>query len=108
MPGNKSDPKVDVAKKPGGGGSGGGSPKKTEKTLIKVRCFPSQYARQHHRPSCGPVTQDHTKKEDTDGVDAWSDPTVINEDDLSEEDLEIKQKMDLLVERVLEPVSSRV
>ena len=35
--------------------------------------------------------------------DEWSDPTKINEDDLSEEDLELKKNMDMLVERVLEP-----
>lgn len=34
--------------------------------------------------------------------DTWSDPTKINEEDLSEEDLELKKNIDMMVERVTE------
>ena len=45
--------------------------------------------------------KDKQKKEED---DEWSDPTKIDESTLSEEDLALKQNMDMLVERVMEPV----
>jgi hypothetical protein len=46
--------------------------------------------------------KDKDKKKGDD--DEWSDPTKIDESALSEEDLALKQNMDMLVERVMEPV----
>jgi hypothetical protein len=44
------------------------------------------------------------KKKTGEEADDWSDPTVINEEDLSEEDIELKKNIDMLVERLMETV----
>ena len=45
-------------------------------------------------------TQRKTKEDEKE--DTWSDPNHINEEELSDEDLELKKKIDLLVERAIE------
>ncbi len=54
---------------------------------------------------CSQRKEDKDKKKKKGDDDEWSDPTKIDESALSEEDLALKQNMDMLVERVMEPVS---
>lgn len=50
---------------------------------------------------CVQTKEDKEKKKKEE--DEWSDPTKIDESALSEEDLALKQNMDMLVERAMEP-----
>lgn len=77
---------------------------------LRARHAAHAAAGQHHRLAPVPIlTQRHPptaaqKKEDKEKekADEWSDPTKIDESALSEEDLALKQNMDMLVERVME------